>query len=66
LSHVETRGACEGVPVSYNANPEDDEAGGPEAAPEGETVPTGTLNCSNCGAENDADFVYCQNCAQRL
>ena len=26
----------------------------------------GTRNCSNCGAENSTDFIYCQDCMQRL
>jgi hypothetical protein len=48
-------------------HPEDStEADRSQATHADETVPGGTQNCSNCGAENSTDFLYCQDCAQRL
>ncbi|WP_128226271.1 DUF7577 domain-containing protein [Halobacteriaceae archaeon SHR40] len=39
---------------------------GLQATLEDENDRNGTRNCSNCGAENSTDFIYCQDCAQRL
>lgn len=39
---------------------------GLQTTPEDENTRNGTRNCSNCGAENSTDFIYCQDCTQRL
>jgi hypothetical protein len=38
----------------------------PSAIPDDESGEPGQIPCQNCGAENDAEFTHCRECAEPL